>query len=389
MLRIQGDSMPRFNPNKLGSALIGAPSLDVLAERRPEFAHASKVWSDVLEPELARRETDRKLSIQRAVKRTMIGAGVPLFGAVLLAITTLISVDFMFPGILFVIFLSAVIVSAPAWIKVFTMKSQTKRLVLAAACEPFGFTYDTLHPDLSGVEDFQSLMTRATELSAAYSGAAGKEVQTPFGMISIGSGNGTQPPTPAFNVLNNAKLLPGHSRRKFEDMIAGERAGAKFVLVEARLETGGKNSTTVFQGILVHVEYPERFLGRTVMARSGWWKRGRNSGDLKRVDLISKELEDAFTVYSTDQVEARALLSPDRMERLIALERHFSGGKLRGVFEGGHMTLALEADDQFEAGSIFQTLVDSRRYASALVELGLVCDLIDGFLTRDWVRGRL
>ena len=53
------------------------------------------------------------------------------------------------------------------------------------------------------------------------------------------------------------------------------------------------------------------------------------------------------------------------------------------------MTLALEADDQFEAGSIFQTLVDPRRYASALVELGLVCDLIDGFLTRDWVRGRL
>ncbi|HCX11745.1 MAG TPA: hypothetical protein DHU81_15675 [Hyphomonas sp.] len=59
------------------------------------------------------------------------------------------------------------------------------------------------------------------------------------------------------------------------------------------------------------------------------------------------------------------------------------------MFEDGHMTLALEAEDQFEAGSIFKTLVDPRRYASALVELGLVCDLIDGFLTRDWVQGRL
>ena len=87
--------------------------------------------------------------------------------------------------------------------------------------------------------------------------------------------------------------------------------------------------------------------------------------------------------------EARALLTPDRMERLIALERHFKGGKLRGIFEDGHMTLALEAPDQFEAGSIFQPLVDPTRFTTALTELGLVCDLIDGFLTRDWVKSRL
>lgn len=381
--------MSGFNPQKLSDALVGAPSLEVLSAKRPEFAHVPKVWSDVLRPELARRESDRKEAIRTAITRSCIGAGLPIFVAILLAISSLMSFNMMFPGIMFVIILFAAVVSGPAWIRVFTMKSQTKQLVLAAACEPFGFSYDTLHPDLSGVEDFRSLMQRATELSAAYSAGSGKTVPTPFGMISTGSGNGIKAPTPAYEVLKAAKLLPSHSRRKFEDMISGERAGAKFVLVEARLETGGKNSTTVFQGILAHVEYPERFLGRTVMARSGWWKRGRDAGDLKRVDLISRELEDAFTVYSTDQVEARALLSPDRMERLIALERHFSGGKLRGVFEDGHMTLALEADDQFEAGSIFQTLVDPRRYASALVELGLVCDLIDGFLTRDWVRGRL
>ena len=88
-------------------------------------------------------------------------------------------------------------------------------------------------------------------------------------------------------------------------------------------------------------------------------------------------------------MEARALLSPDRMERLIALERHFSGGKLRGLFDQGHMTLALEADNQFEASSVFQPLVDPRRFSTALSELGLVCDLIDGFLTREWVQGRL
>lgn len=53
------------------------------------------------------------------------------------------------------------------------------------------------------------------------------------------------------------------------------------------------------------------------------------------------------------------------------------------------MTLALEADNQFEAGSVFKPLVDPRRFSTALSELGLVCDLIDGFLTREWVQGRI
>jgi Protein of unknown function (DUF3137) len=378
-----------FNPKKLTDTLARVPTLEALSSRRAEFAQARRVWAEVLEPELSRRETERKAAIKNAITRTAIGAGIPIFTATLLAIATLVSFDFMFPAIIFITLVIAAIVSATAWVKVFTMKSQTKQLVLSAACEPFGFTYDTLHPDLSGIDDLKSLATRASELSTAYSGKTQSTINTPFGAISVGSMDGPVSPTPAYDILKTAKLLPGHSRRKFEDLIAGERAGTRFALVEANLETGGKNSTTVFQGILVHVEYPKPFLGRTVVARSRWWKRGKHADDLKKVDLISRELEEAFTVYSTDQVEARALLSPDRMERLIALERYFSGGKLRGIFEDGHMTLALEADNQFEAGSIFKPLVDSRRYASALVELGLVCDLIDGFLTRDWVQGRL
>ena len=145
----------------------------------------------------------------------------------------------------------------------------------------------------------------------------------------------------------------------------------------------------MFQGLLFHVQYPGLFHGRTLMARSRWWKRGKAAKDLQKVSLVSSELDRAFTVYSTDQVEARALLTPDRMERLIALERHFSGGKLRGIFEDGHMTIALEAPNQFEAGSIFKPLADPDRFATALVELGLVCDMIDGFLTRDWAQDRL
>jgi hypothetical protein len=50
------------------------------------------------------------------------------------------------------------------------MKSETKDLILKTACKPFGFRYETLHPDLSGIEDFQSLKTRGKELMETVNG---------------------------------------------------------------------------------------------------------------------------------------------------------------------------------------------------------------------------
>ena len=85
---------------------------------------------------------------------------------------------------------------------------------------------------------------------------------------------GEDAPTPAFPTLKAAGLLPHYDNRKFEDLIEGECAGARFSLVECKLtdERGnGKNkqTVTVFEGILLHIAYPQKFLGRTLLARSG------------------------------------------------------------------------------------------------------------------------
>jgi hypothetical protein len=345
-----------------------------LTEQRPEFANAMKTWSETLRPALEAREGDRKATIAKATKQTIAS------GLVVLAVAIAIIFFAGMGAIMFIIFggvIATVGASSIAWLPLMSMKSETKQLVVGSAAESFGFKYNTLHADVSGITDWKSAgswMKKNAKLSSGF--------------------DGDTPPTPAFDVLKQARLMPGYDDRKFEDLIEGDRAGTHFSLVECKLtqeQGSGKNKRTVttFQGLLFHIQYPERFLGRTMIARRGWWKGVFGDKSLQKVDLVAKELNDNFTIYSNDQVEARALLTPDRMERLIALERHFKGGKLRGIFEGDHLTLALEAKDQFEAGSIWKTLVDPQRYISALTEIGLVCDVVDGFLTREWVKDKL
>ena len=346
---------------------------DSIRSQRPEFESAIPIWKDRLSPVLEEMEARRKAVLDRAFNRTIIVAVIVI--VILVGLTFQFGFETMFPFGYFAGILLTFLLSSAVWVPVFSMKSQTKQIIVGAACEPFGFRYDTLHPDMKDVTDFRSL---------------GSWVKT---QATSNSFKG-EPPTPAFDRLKDAGLMPSYDSRKFEDLIEGVRANAGFSMVECKLteqQGSGKNRRTVtkFQGLLFNVEYPDRFLGRTIIARDKWWKRGKGSGDLQRVDLVSKELEDAFTVHSTDQVEARTLLTPDRMERLLALERHFKGGKLRGIFEDGHMTLALEAKNQFEAGSIFKPLADPDRFIQTLIEIGLVCDVIDGFLTRDWVKDKI
>ena len=277
------------------------------------------------------------------------------------------------------------------WLRIFQTKADVKSFLIRSASDLYGFDYQSLRPNLSEIRNIISLAFYVRRQSKKYtavgSGYRGMKFNTSLGNRSFVdvAPRGDEAPTPAYQVLYDARLLSGHDSRRFEDMITGVRAGAKFSIVEAKLvSTLERGSPLAFQGLLFHIKFPGHFSGRTIVARSGWYKQGEQKEGLSKVGLVSTELERAFSVYSTDQVEARTILSPDRLERLVALERHFAGQGLRGIIEGGQMMIALEATNQFEGGGVWPPLVDKTRFASTLHELGLVCDVIDGLMTHDW-----
>lgn len=163
------------------------------------------------------------------------------------------------------------------------------------------------------------------------------------------------------------RMVPSFQRSSFEDMWSGTIGGRAFSLHEAHLQqkrSSGKNSryVTVFRGPVMTIACDREFLGTTLVERAGKHKKfgffgekdsleieGRN---LRKVDFVHPEFEDEFSIYSTDQVEAHYLVHPTYVERMIALERAFSGKKIRTLFYDGELTVVLETKNMFESGGM-------------------------------------
>ncbi|MEO0465978.1 MAG: DUF3137 domain-containing protein [Pseudomonadota bacterium] len=347
--------------------------------RRPEFEKSEQIWRSVLEPALSEREGDRANHIRTTITRTIfvgLAVGAPILG--LMALT--MGWGIISPVALFAVFIAAgagFAVNGFRWLRVFTMHIKTKDLILGAATEMYGFEYDSLKPDLSGITDLKTLQDSIGELVETSKSSMGASV-------SIGPMSQNHE-SAAFNRLIENGLLPEADKNQFEDKITGVRAGAQFELVECEItDTSGDDSTVKFKGILLDIAYARPFLGKTLLSheKRGWFtKLGKG---LDTVDLNVAELDAAFSIYSSDQVEARYLLTPERMQRLIDLQKVFDGRNLRALFVDGRMTLALEGENLFEGGSIFKPLPDPARFQTALREIAQVCDVIDGFLDHNW-----
>ncbi len=186
-------------------------------------------------------------------------------------------------------------------------------------------------------------------------------------------------------------LAPGWDRARFEDCLTGARKDVPFEFFEAKLEkrqrSHGKHGSRtrwvkVFEGQCLVAHFPRPFQGSTRVYRdagmfNSFVKLGHSFGNHQRVALEDPKFEKAFEVYSTDQVEARYLLTPDFMERLLNLEATFHGKKLRCAFSAGEMYVAVEGGNLFEAGSMFRPMDDLARVREILQDFAAVFLLID------------
>lgn len=182
-------------------------------------------------------------------------------------------------------------------------------------------------------------------------------------------------------------IKKNHTRSNFEDMMAGTAHGADFQFYEAHLERqegSGKNRrwVTKFRGQLLALKFDQNFLGKTVVLRDGGRFQRKKKDGMKRVGLVDPVFEKIFEAYGTDQVEARYLLTPTFMQRLVDLEKSVNGSKIRFGFIGGQLLIAVETANRYEPGSMFKPLIETPRTQKILDEIGAIYDVIDGVMKR-------
>ncbi|HPF46776.1 MAG TPA: DUF3137 domain-containing protein [Emcibacteraceae bacterium] len=170
--------------------------------------------------------------------------------------------------------------------------------------------------------------------------------------------------TPSSHLIapfDQLSIIPGYDEKTLEDQIFGKIEDVDFQLFEAKLITvsrdskGRRTTTTVFNGFLVQFNFHKNFKGQTIITKdhtaignflTGWTRSG------ERVKLEDSVFESEFEVYSTDQVEARYLLTPTFMERLLEFSRLPNIKQLQLAFKDGSIYMAIKrSGNAFEGGS--------------------------------------
>lgn len=122
-------------------------------------------------------------------------------------------------------------------------------------------------------------------------------------------------------VCEYSSIYHRHDSIDVDDVIVGDYNGLDFSLSDSNIYyiTGsGKNRrrVDVFNGIFIATNINKKFKGETIIKKDAWLQP-KTIANKQAVKLEDIEFEKVFEVYSTDQIEARYILTTAFMRRLL------------------------------------------------------------------------
>ena len=126
------------------------------------------------------------------------------------------------------------------------------------------------------------------------------------------------------DVVVESGLFNARGHHTSDDRVQGTIGSTPFEAadLDLRYTTGGKNSTNVvvFRGLFFHLDFNKRLSGTTLIdpRDAGGSTLGDRSA-LVEVTLENPDFVERFRVWSSDEVEARYVLTPSMMERILTL----------------------------------------------------------------------
>ena len=188
----------------------------------------------------------------------------------------------------------------------------------------------------------------------------------------------------SFEEIKKYKIFPSATSCSNDDVIAGKYKNLDICIQENNLthRSGGKNSHTItdFDGLIIKVTSNKNFTGTTIVRPDEY---SSNIDNLQQVHLEDPVFEKIYNVYSTDQIEARYLLTTAFMERLQnagssfernAEEKH----RTYCIFDKGYIFLFLSSNENFfEVFTPFNTILRKELYERVYEQMAAIFELIE------------
>ena len=188
-----------------------------------------------------------------------------------------------------------------------------------------------------------------------------------------------------------------------EDLVQGTLSQTQFrfsqIHAEKRVKTkNGHRWVTIFQGLFFIADFNKNFVGSTVVLPDTAQRMFGNFGQTLQswgtsfsgrelVRLEDPEFEQQFAVYSTDQIEARYILSPALMRRLLDLKRD-KGCEVYVSFVAPHVKVALPQTHSIFEPPLRGPVLPLEKVEKFLDELNDVLEIITqlDLNTRIWTK---
>jgi len=143
---------------------------------------------------------------------------------------------------------------------------------------------------------------------------------------------------------------------------------------------------SIFRGLFLISEFPKNFHAETIVLPDsaqkifgdliGGWLQSNNYSQNELVKMDNPEFEKEFVVYGTDQIEARYILTPSLMQKLLNYKKK-TKHPIYVSFIGGKIYMAIEYnDDMFEA-SLFHSLLEYKIAIEYIKTLHLAIGIVE------------
>ncbi|MCB1123496.1 MAG: DUF3137 domain-containing protein [Verrucomicrobiae bacterium] len=209
---------------------------------------------------------------------------------------------------------------------------------------------------------------------------------------------------PQHSFTSSRLFLKGIDRYRGEDYVSGIRGKTDFEFSEIHAEyktttrdSKGRTQTqwhTIFKGVFFIADFHKDFRTHTVVLPDtaeklfGFLGKKLQSMNFMRGDLIKledPEFEEEFCVYGSDQIEARYILSPSLMRRILDCKAKFQS-KIYLAFLNSKVYLAIETRKNHFEPRIFKPVNDLSLVNEFRHDLDLIVDVVDdlNLNTRIW-----